>query len=156
MIEEIIFNYRGVFTHSRKAYPGDIRKTYIAEYRAWMNMKTRCFKDNSKDYVNYGGRGIGVCKRWLFGSDKENGFLCFLRDMGKKPIKSYSIDRIDNDGHYEPKNCRWVSAATQCANQRKRRSSLIKKSLNDDSIFISFKDYKTAGMLKNYNNQERL
>lgn len=82
------------------------------EYRAWTNMKTRCYNQKSKRYVDWGGRGIKVCDRWL------NSFENFYADMGPKPAPGYSIDRIDVDGNYEPGNCRWADAKTQRNNRR--------------------------------------
>jgi hypothetical protein len=89
-------------------------------YRTWHNMKQRCGNPNRPIYPNYGGRGITVCERWT-GPD---GFPNFLADMGEKPgWATGGIDRIDNDGNYEPGNCRWATAKTQRANQRKRRTA---------------------------------
>lgn len=81
-------------------------------YATWANMLGRCKNPNRPDYKNYGGRGISVCERWL-------DFRNFLADMGEKP-HSMSIDRIDNDGNYEPSNCRWATASEQRRNQRTR------------------------------------
>ena len=86
------------------------------EYIAWGNMKQRCFNKNFVSYHRYGGRGITVCERWL------NSFENFISDMGFRPAKGYSIDRINNDGNYEPSNCRWATKTEQllnrkCANQ---------------------------------------
>lgn len=82
------------------------------EYRAWQHMKTRCYNFNAKNYDNYGGRGIEVCERWV------DNFKNFLEDMGTRP-DGYSLDRIENDGDYEPGNCRWATRTQQNRNSRK-------------------------------------
>lgn len=83
------------------------------EYSSWTNMKYRCYNKNCPQYEHYGARGITVCDRWL------NSFDDFYDDMGKKPDKSMSLDRIDVNGNYEPSNCRWATSQQQSRNKRK-------------------------------------
>lgn len=90
------------------------------EYRAWCGLKNRCLNPNNRAYRHYGGRGIEVCDRW------KNSFESFFTDMGLRP-KGTSLDRIDNDGDYEPGNCRWEKANVQAINQRYRLVILVTK-----------------------------
>ena len=78
-------------------------------YRSWESMKQRCLNPAASGFKNYGGRGISVCDRWL-------SFENFLADMGPPPSPSHSIERKDNDGDYEPKNCRWATKKEQSRN----------------------------------------
>ncbi len=84
----------------------------LPEYKAWKGMKTRCYNTNRKSYKDYGGRGIKVCDRWL------ESFENFYEDMGEKPTQKHSLDRVDNDGNYEPGNCRWATIKEQMYNRR--------------------------------------
>lgn len=79
------------------------------EYNVWANMQQRCKNKNVPHFKNYGGRGITVCERW-------NSFENFYADMGK--CNGLTIDRINNDGNYEPGNCRWIAAELQSKNRR--------------------------------------
>lgn len=94
-------------------------------YRAWCAMRRRILNVKSPNYEHYGGRGITICKRW---SKFEN----FLADMGQAP-KNLSLDRINNDGNYEPNNCRWATAKEQANN---RRPPKRKRKENDDTYLL--------------------
>jgi hypothetical protein len=83
------------------------------EYAIWRAAIHRCASPKAPAYANYGGRGISVCERW-------QDFLYFLSDMGRRPSYDHQLDRIDNDGDYEPGNCRW---ATPKQNSRNRRGN---------------------------------
>lgn len=81
-------------------------------------MRRRCLNPNYKDYKGYGGRGITVCEEW------KNSFQAYYDYVSKLPHygeKGYSLDRIDNDGNYEPGNVRWATAKEQANNRRKRK-----------------------------------
>ena len=86
------------------------RKTYVT----WRDMNTRCHDPGHRQYPNYGGRGIVVCERWRASCHR------FLLDMGPRPV-GMEIDRINNDGDYEPGNCRWVTKSVNVRNRRVTR-----------------------------------
>lgn len=79
-------------------------------YKTYRGMISRCTNPSHPCYQRYGGRGIKVCDRWL------ESFENFLEDVGEKTSERYTLDRIDNDGNYEPSNCRWATQKQQCNN----------------------------------------
>ncbi len=85
------------------------------EYLAWRHMKHRCDNPADKGFADYGGRGIRVCRRW------HQSFPTFLADMGLRPSPLHQLDRINNDGHYTPNNCRWATKQEQMNNTRRNR-----------------------------------
>lgn len=98
-------------------------------YNAWCGMRKRCLNKNYKNFNNYGGRGISICDRWLL----ENGFVNFLADMGERPSIIHSLDRKNNNGNYEPSNCRW---ATKKEQDRNRRSNIIVEYNGENRLLI--------------------
>lgn len=96
-----------------------------SEYRAWQNIKYRCYNESYQHYKRYGGRGIKVCERW------KNSFENFYKDMGTKPSPEHSIDRKDNNGDYCPENCKWATKHEQLTNKV------------NSSKYIGVRKYKT-------------
>lgn len=111
-------------------------------YETWYTMKSRCQNPKSSGYKYYGARGIRVCARWQI-------FENFLADMGPRPDKK-TLDRINNNGHYSPENCRWTDAKTQVYNRR-----------NTTRMRIGNREYTTAELcaltgLSRYTMQARI
>ena len=111
-------------------------------YNTWKHMKDRCYNPNSHAFLSYGGREITVCDRWL------DSFENFVFDMGEKPTAQHSLDRIDNNGNYSPKNCKWSTKKEQARNTRQSKyvdyngkrwlaRELAEKHGIDPKIFVS-------------------
>lgn len=86
------------------------------ELIAWRGMINRCCNEKQKSFIHYGGRGIKVCEEWR----GANGFAKFMQDMGDRP-EGGTLERINNDGDYEPSNCRWATRQEQALNKRNTR-----------------------------------
>jgi len=105
-----------------KGYTG--KPTHHPDYNIWKGMKRRCNpKTKEQSSIKYRQKGITVCEEWV------NSFATFIKDMGERPGKEYSIDRIDNNAGYSPENCRWATASEQSINK-------------DNTIHIEYKEYK--------------
>ena len=98
---------------------------YVPTYRSWYAMIQRSTNPNNARYPSYGGRGIGVCERWL-------KFENFLADMGERP-EGMTIERVDNDGHYEPRNCQWATRFEQDSN----KSTNVKITFEGETLTLS-------------------
>lgn len=89
-----------------------LRIIHKSEWQAWINIWRRCHDPRCKCYKNYGGRGITLCERW-------HSFASFLEDMGPKPSgQRFTIERKNNDGNYEPENCKWATYKDNLSNRR--------------------------------------
>lgn len=91
------------------------------EYRAWKEMRARCYKEDHPKRHLYGGRGIRVAAEWR----SDDGYVAFLAYIGRRPSSKHSLDRIQVDGHYEPGNVRWATSIEQNRNRRNNKSLTI-------------------------------
>lgn len=92
-------------------------KPAAPEYNSWQGAKRRCFDKTCNVYEHYGARGVTMCDKW------KNSFEEFYKDMGPKPSAKHSIDRINNDGNYEPSNCKWSTQSEQRRNARSLKNT---------------------------------
>jgi hypothetical protein len=99
------------FKHAQRSESQHGPLMQTSEYQTWASMLARCGNPKDKFWRRYGGRGIHVCERW-------RRFDHFFADMGRKPSPRHSIDRVNNDGNYEPGNCRWATSSEQLRNRR--------------------------------------
>lgn len=98
-------------------------------YNTWASIVSRCCNEKFVGYANYGGRGITICEKW------RNSFGDFVQDMGSKPSDLHTVERKDNNGNYEPSNCKWGTRTEQCFNRRKFK--------NNTSGYVGVKKVKT-------------
>ena len=110
------------YRHGHKPKNGKPSPTYVS----WRDMKARCQNSNHKYYSYYGGRGIKVCERW-------QDFTNFLADMGEKP-EGLTLDRVNNDGNYEPGNCRWTTRKQQTHNRRDLKTQKLFIAIDEQGI----------------------
>lgn len=118
---------------ARRKVHGDREKR---EYGIWQHIKARCFNPNHRGYKDYGGRGITMCDRW------KNSYLDFISDIGYSPSPRHSVDRVRNEGNYEPSNCIWRTQKEQANNTRgnvfiEHEGIVLSKSMWSDKIGIS-------------------
>jgi len=111
-------------------------------YRSWAGMKSRCSDSNSPNWPKYGGRGIALCSKWI-------DFLPFFKwSLENGWDKGLSIDREDNDGNYEPSNCRWATDSQQMLNRRKFRHSEKSKRKSSTGHKYVYPNYATGFIVK--------
>lgn len=123
-----------------------------SEYNAYYNMKQRCYWPKNAYYDRYGGRGITVCERWL------NSFTNFIEDMGPKPSIELELDRKDNNGNYEPDNCRWATSRTQKLNRTTNNqfgiSGVSQRSMNGIIYWRAYYSPGNRGMVQIYHGKD--
>lgn len=98
----------------------------VAENKAWAAARRRTQDPDDPAFPHYGGRGIGMCGRWLNGEGGKHPFACFLEDMGRKPSTRHTLERSDNERGYEPGNCRWATQRDQMRNRRVNRLIVVR------------------------------
>lgn len=123
--------------HTSQGPDGKVHKSLT--YQSWSSMNDRCGSETHKWWEAYGGRGIKVCERWQRGRGNPDAFVNFLEDMGERPCKEMSLDRVDVNGNYElhgpdgKLQCRWATRSEQRNNQRPRTTEPAPPSIEDDA-----------------------
>jgi hypothetical protein len=123
---------RGAQLGNKNSKKHGMRRTFT--YNSWESMKKRCNNKNHIHYDKYGGRGITICNEW-------DDFVNFYKDMGERPSKKHTLDRIDPNGNYELNNCRWVTWSTQRINQRPRGKSKFNGVATNNSISKKWRSF---------------
>jgi hypothetical protein len=113
----------------------------------WSDMNRRCYDKNSKDYYNYGDRGIVVCEQW--NKSNPEGFVNFIKDMYDTYEENMTLDRIDSNGNYELANCRWIDGKFQSRN-RKNYNKLNEQAAIDIRLKFATNKYKISELAKEY------
>lgn len=116
-------NYAASFLKTHGFAPKNNKRP---EYNLWNAMRTRCNNPRGKSFHRYGGRGIKVCESWM-------KFENFLAEMGQSPSKWHTLERIDNDGNYEPGNVQWQTRSVQARNQ----STNVRIAINGVSMILA-------------------
>ena len=112
-----------VIRELKTKHGGRAGRRSTVEYQAWLDLVKRCSNPAYVYYENYGGRGITVCDEWRNGDGERTGYGCFLAHIGPSPGRGYSVDRMNNEGHYAPGNVKWSTAKEQANNRRERKDS---------------------------------
>lgn len=110
-----------------------------SEYSIWSGMKARCNNPTNASYLKYGAKGIRVCGRWDSGEGDLSGFECFIADMGDRPTRGHSLDRIDSSKDYSPDNCKWSTHKEQ---QNNRCNNIMIRAFGEFDTVANWADRK--------------
>lgn len=102
---------------NNKTHGETVHYKQSAEYQIWSGMLNRCYNQRNSHFKYYGARGIGVCDRWRFGENNRSGINCFIDDLGRRPSKNHSVERLNVNMGYGPENCIWATPDVQAKNK---------------------------------------